>query len=108
MKIFYRHIFCVFLIILSLSGCQSVKDGLTGQKKSNSDEFLIEKKNPLVLPAEFNKLPLPRTLSQKEKNNEQEIDLEAILKKQTTKSTSTNNNLSESLEKSILKKIKDN
>ena len=96
------------MIILSLSGCQSVKDGLTGQKKSNSDEFLIEKKNPLVLPAEFNKLPLPRTLSQKEKNNEQEIDLEAILKKQTTKSTSTNNNLSESLEKSILKKIKDN
>ena len=109
MKNFYRHIFYLFLIIFSLSGCQSVKDGLTGQKKSNSDEFLIEKKNPLVLPSEYDKLPQPTTLSQKEINNEQEINLEAILKKQTTKSSSasTNNNLSESLEQSILKKIKD-
>lgn len=50
MKKFNRSIllFCIFA--LSVSSCQSVKEGLSGQKKKNSDEFLIEKKNPLVLP----------------------------------------------------------
>ena len=36
----------VLLIFVStfLISCQSVKDGLTGVKRNNSDEFLIEKK----------------------------------------------------------------
>ena len=42
----------VLLIFVStfLISCQSVKDGLTGVKRNNSDEFLIEKKNPLIQP----------------------------------------------------------
>jgi hypothetical protein len=55
-----------------LSACQSVKDGLTGKKQNNTDEFLVEKKNPLVLPPEFNILPEPETLnktSEKKKRN---------------------------------------
>ena len=64
MRELYMRKFYLFLIVILLSGCQSVKDGLTGQKKSNSDEFLIEKKNPLVLPPEFVKLPEPKTLSE--------------------------------------------
>jgi hypothetical protein len=112
MKRIHRHIFYLFLIIFLFTACQSVKDGLTGSKKSNSDEFLIEKKNPLVLPPEFDKLPEPRTLSKKEKNNEKEIDLKAIIIKKSgetnssSSSTSTDNNSSTSIEKSILKKIK--
>ena len=39
-----------FLIILVfLSSCQNVKDALSGKKYENSDEFLVIKKNPLVL-----------------------------------------------------------
>ena len=110
MKKLYMHIVCLFLIIFALSGCQSVKDGLTGQKKSNSDEFLVKKKNPLVLPPKFDELPEPKMLSDKEKNSEKEIDLKAILTKQTniTSSTSTNSNSNQSLEKNILEKIKNN
>ena len=49
-----------FLIILIfLSSCQSVKDALTGKKYEDSDEFLVIKKNPLVLPPNFNDLPTP-------------------------------------------------
>ena len=110
MKKLYMHIVYLFLIIFALSGCQSVKDGLTGKKKSNSDEFLVKKKNPLVLPPKFDELPEPKMLSDKEKNKEKEIDLKAILTKQTniTSSTSTNSNSNQSLEKNILEKIKNN
>ena len=103
--------FYLILIVFLLSGCQSVKDGLTGQKQKNSDEFLIEKKNPLVLPPEFNKLPEPKTLSLEEKIREEEgVDLEKILtkKKGKTNSDSANTNSDESLEKSILEQIKKN
>ena len=110
MKNLYMHIVYLFLIIFVLSGCQSDKDGLTGKKKSNSDEFLVKKKNPLVLPPKFDELPEPKILSDKEKNSEKEIDLKAILTKQTdtTSSTSTNSNSNQSLEKNILEKIKNN
>ena len=38
--------FNFYLIILSifLTSCQSVKDGLSGNKRENSDEFLVKKK----------------------------------------------------------------
>ena len=52
-----------FLVLLAFAffvvGCQSVKDNLSMKKKQSSDEFLIKKKNPLVLPPEFSKLPNP-------------------------------------------------
>jgi len=110
MKRLYRHTFYLFLIIYSLNGCQSVKEGLTGQKNSNSDEFLIEKKNPLILPPEYDKLPEPKTLNEKEKNEENEIDLENILIKKAVekKSGSTDSISSGSLEENIIEKIKNN
>ena len=110
MKKFYRHIFYLFLIMFSLNACQSLKEGLTGQKKSNSDEFLIEKKNPLVLPPEFDKLPEPKTLTKEEKKDANEIDLETILTKKAVekKSGSQDSISSESLEENIIEKIKNN
>ena len=45
------------LLIISLYSCQSVKDALSGKKYESSDEFLVIKKNPLVLPPDFNELP---------------------------------------------------
>tara|TARA_B100000795_G_scaffold258000_1_gene231734 strand:- start:7 stop:369 length:363 start_codon:yes stop_codon:yes gene_type:complete len=106
-----KNIFYLFLILLALSACQSVKDGLTGKKKNNSDEFLVQKKNPLVLPPEFKKLPEPKILSQKEKDDEKEIDIKAILTNQSSSKNTTSTSSSKSnksLEKSILEKIKNN
>mgnify|MGYP001338413180 FL=1 len=48
------------IILLFLSSCQGVKDALSGKKYENSDEFLVIKKNPLVLPPNFNELPTPK------------------------------------------------
>jgi len=53
----------ILLILIScfaLTACQSLKDGLSGSKSENSDEFLVEKKNPLVLPPQYLKLPKPK------------------------------------------------
>ena len=50
-------------MLLVLSSCQGVKDALSGKKYESSDEFLVIKKNPLVLPPNFNDLPTPKDLS---------------------------------------------
>ena len=54
------------------SSCGTVKDAFSNQKKNSSDEFLVEKKSPLVMPPEFNELPIPNQnedTSQKQENN---------------------------------------
>ena len=61
------------IVLLFVTSCSdtwdSVKRGLTGQKKNSTDEFLVEKKDPLVLPPNFEDLPEP---SQGSENNEEE------------------------------------
>ncbi len=53
----------ISIIILSsifLYSCQSTKEALVGKKRSEqSDEFLVEKKNPLAMPPDYEKLPTP-------------------------------------------------
>ena len=110
MKKTLKNTFCLFIALIILSACQSVKDGLTGKKKTNSDEFLVEKKNPLALPPEFEKLPEPMTLIKGNDDNDSEINLEEILTKNTstTKTVTVSETSNGSLEKSILEKIKSN
>ena len=56
----YKKLIFLFLLMGLCSGCQSLREGLEGNKKSKSaEEFLIEKKNPLVLPPDYSKLPEP-------------------------------------------------
>ena len=100
-----------FLIALFLlSSCKSVKDGLTGAKRNTSDEFLVEKKNPLTLPPEFEKLPVPKKDKDSEFNNEENIDIRKLLGKlpKDKSDQSKSEGLNKSLESSILKKINKN
>lgn len=62
-----------------LSGCQNVRENLSMKKKQNVDEFLIEKKNPLILPPEFSKLPEPRKNNENEVSQDDNIDLTKVL-----------------------------
>tara|TARA_B100000780_G_scaffold267332_1_gene224303 strand:+ start:50 stop:382 length:333 start_codon:yes stop_codon:yes gene_type:complete len=105
-----KSIFYIILILIPLTGCQSVKEGLTGQKKNNTDEFLIQKKNPLAQPPDFNKLPEPYNINKVEETREGNIDFSGILtkKKNKTKITTNSQKSNISLEKSILEKIKSN
>lgn len=110
MKNLFKKIFLTLIILFTVSACQSVKDGLTGKKQSNSDEFLVKKKNPLSLPPDFENLPEPTTLNKNDDKNDTEISLKEILTKNAnTKSTvSVSETSIGSLEKNILEKIKSN
>ena len=91
---------------LFATGCQSVKEGLTGKKTNNSDEFLIKKKNPLILPPEFEKLPKPKDALKEEK--QEEFDISKIIKSNQGEVINDVIKKNDSLEKSILKKINKN
>ena len=97
-------LFCV--IIIFLSACQAAKDGLTQKKRSNADEFLVEKKNPLTEPPDMNELPVPldQEEEQSDTTNEDSLDIEKALNVEESKN-SNNQNQENSLEKTILEKI---
>ena len=99
------------MLLTALRACQNLKDGLTGKKKNNADEFLVEKKNPLVLPPKFDELPKPKTLIEENKNkNEKEIDLKSIIITESSVGTRIpiDKSIDSSLENKILEKIKKN
>ena len=68
-----KKLFILFLFI-PLFSCQNVKDALTGKKYESSDEFLVIKKNPLVLPPDFQSLPEP--IDSVEMSREETIEAE--------------------------------
>lgn len=91
-----------------LSSCQSVKDNLSLKKKKSVDEFLIEKKNPLVVPPEFSKLPVPKSEDENTKNSinkEEDLDLSKVLTEtETIESTNSSNELEKSISNILNKK----
>ena len=113
-----------FLFIVS--ACTKISEGMTGSKRSkSSDEFFVHKKKPLVLPPDFNEMPMPKPTQKKQtqendienilgiKNqtqNDNEInDIEDLLKiKKNTNSNTSQSASDKSLENSILKKINKN
>lgn len=103
-----NNIIGVLIIFCLLGNCSNLKKGFTNDKKKGTDEFLVEKKQPLVMPPDFEKLPLPDVaLDTALKKEEKTSSLEKMLKG-SNKTTETNENNSEtnSIESLILKEIK--
>ena len=85
-------------------------DGLTLKKKDSSKQFLIEKKQPLVMPPDFDEMPTPGNINAKEqqtKKLDRNIDLEKLIKgaKNSDSSSVKNNGLSQEIKKKINKKL---
>ena len=96
--------FFLLNIIIFLTSCGVVKEGFSNNKKNNSDEFLVEKKSPLIMPPDFDKLPIPN-----DKENEIEIKNNQIKKLLSKDQNQKNNsNTSKNFEETILEKIKKN
>ena len=104
--------YIIFLsLVIILSSCQKFSEGMTGSKRSKtSDEFLVHKKKPLVMPPDFDDMPLPKQNKQEEEelsaSSESIEDLLNIKKKENNENFESGND--SSLEQSILKKIKTN
>ena len=99
----------LILILLFLYSCGSVGEALQGKKRSDQgDEFLIDKKNPLVMPPDFDKLPQPgesNVKSTKDIEGDQS-NIEDLLKNSDIEEDTSSSEKSTSIESSILKQIK--
>ena len=96
-------------LLLFLYSCGSVGEALQGKKRSDQgDEFLIDKKNPLTMPPDFNKLPEPGEASIKSTKDieSDQSNIENLLKKSKIEDDTSSSEQSTSIESSILKKIK--
>ncbi len=67
----------------------------------------MKKKNPLVLPPDYSKLPVPKDETEEEVQNN-EFDLKEVLRKTPDADTNSNSEVNKSLKKSVLDKIKSN
>jgi hypothetical protein len=87
-------------VFFLLSNCGSFSDI---KKQNKSDEFLVEKKSPLVLPPNFSKLPIPSTQNDSDKIKTNKIkDLLNNDETNSPEETSQNKNF----EELIIEKIK--
>ena len=122
MKINKLYIIALTFLFI-VSACAKLSEGMTGSKRSkSSDEFFVHKKKPLVLPPDFNDMPMLKPTQKKQtqdndiedllgiKNQTQnDNDIENLLKiKKNTNSNTSQSASDKSLENSILKKINKN
>ena len=97
-----------FLILLFLNSCGSIAEGLGGSKKKGSDEFLVEKKSPLVVPPSFGELPEPGKKPEENiiSDKKDTSDIEDIINQSSSTNTSEkSDDTKNSIEQSIIKKI---
>ena len=102
MKSIYFLLIGLFLLI-SCSGLKDAGKVLRNEKVVTTDEFLVKKRNPLVLPPNFEDLPEPGSKTQIKENEEEKI--KKILKAPNNNRKS-NNQKSSSVEETIIEKIR--
>ena len=100
----FKKVIILILSLIFLYSC-GLEGALQGKKRSeNSDEFLVEKKNPLTKPPDIDELPVP--LDQEENEESETVDIKKVLEIDDTKNTQTiSDGGQKSLEQSVLEKI---
>jgi len=93
-------IFLMFLLNSCVETLDSVKRGMTGAKSNTTDEFLVEKKDPLILPPDYENLPSPDNTE--EKAQTEISSFENIIETESENQSSS----SQSPETSIINKIR--
>ena len=107
-KILNKIIIIIFLLITACAeSFEDIKKGLGGGKKTSTDEFLVRKKEPLVMPPKWKNLPEPGGVMKSDDEVREATDIEELMKLGKNKKSSTNYEQGNgNLEESILKKIK--
>ena len=102
-----RLILFLVIVFFTFQSCQTVKEGFTSQKKKSTDEFLVEKKSPLVMPPDFNELPLPKTSENiEEEEKESGNNIEKLISNNDSPESSEVQD--KNFENLIIEKIKQN
>ena len=100
----YLKILILIYLCFLFSSCSTLKEGFINQKKNSSDEFLVEKKSPLVMPPDYDELLVPKQGAEKSSIGENKI--KELVKTDDFNNETIKNN--ESLDKAIINKIKKN
>ena len=104
----YLKLFGVLNLLLLLLSCGLVKEGFQNPKKKSSDEFLVEKKSPLVMPPNFNELPVPKIDQNVENTNNNKIKEILEDKENKLDSNSEITEMNNIFEENLIEKIKKN
>lgn len=94
--------FLIVITILLLSSCSGFK---LKKKSTSGEEFLIEKKDPLILPPDFSELPEPNEQKSLPGEEDDRIKLETIFNGDSSNVDSNNKKTESGIEKRILEKI---
>jgi len=100
-----KTILLYFILITFLHSCGGASDAakvLKNEKITNTDEFLVKKRAPLVLPPEYDTLPKPNSAKNSKNNDGNKIN--KILKFPAEQTSTTTG--SSSIEESIMKNIR--
>ena len=106
-KILNKIIIIIFFLITACSSSwENIKKGLGGAKRTSSDEFLVKKKDPLVMPPKWKDLPQPGQDIKLDSDFEEVTDIEELIQLGKSQESLTNfEQGSKNLEESLLKKI---
>lgn len=96
------YIVIISILLVSCGGFKEAGKVLRNEKIRTTDEFLVKKRNPLVLPPNYEEIPTPDSLKEKNENKEEKI--KQILKSPRIENPSKK---SSSVEDSILDKIRE-
>ncbi len=95
----------IIVFLISLQACESVKNAVEGKKRSEqSDEFLVQKKNPLAMPPDYEELPAPGNQEVSPETFSDNNEVKNLLNIKEKDAPESNNN-STDLESSIIEKI---
>ena len=64
------------ILLFIITSCGTLNEAgkvLRNEKVTTSDEFLVKKKDPLVFPPDYDKVPLPGSIKNKELSEDQKI-----------------------------------
>ena len=92
----------VYLSLISCSGFNDAAKVLRNEKIKTTDEFLVKKREPLVLPPNYEEMPKPGSADNNDRKDEERI--KKILKAPERINETRNNNTT--IEKSIIERLK--
>ena len=100
------NILIIIFISIFFYSCQSAKEALGGKKRSEqSDEFLVQKKNPLAMPPDYEKLPTPGNEKVSPETFSKNNEIKDLLNIEDSDSSDKDNDNSADIESSIIEKI---
>jgi len=101
-----KNLVIFFSSIILLSACSSIEEAgkvLRNEKINSTDEFLVKKKEPLIMPPDLDKVPEPGTIKDKKETND-EAKIKEIFKMPKSEKGSIKSN--SSTEDLIIDKIR--